>query len=495
MRSSKKTVSNKWFQIGLLAVTILTIILRFYNYGQRWGIAYDQAHDALVARYATATLNFPLVAPFSSGAQFQDSGIWYWFLMVPTFLFRDHMLAPWIFTAVFSIIFVLGIYYFACELIDEKFALLIGLIAAISTSEIGQATNLTLTCLMSIVSLGALFSANRYLNTKQAKYLLFFGLFCGLSPSIHLQGVLLIVLIPIFLVVAKIKDLKSISIIAAGFIIPFLSLIIFDLQNNFVNITGLINHLLYKQYQTSYDVLGRRWLTYILNFWPTSWSTILGGNFIAACLLIISSVYVFAEEIYKKTIKPFWIVTISSFLIIAILMRYVRNPLFDSYLNFLHPFVFLICAYAIYRVFAKSRIIGCLLLLIVLTSTLIRDVAEVTYPGNVTTLSTVKSLDSEINSKLGKKKITLYDLDYKQVGISLPLSLRLDVENRIDDAGAPIGIKVSDNSYYDHKIIANSSGFSIVDLTGSSAASLVAAGWHPIDASYIYNSTENWHKK
>lgn len=45
---------KKRFGILVLLIVALASFLRFYNYFSRFGIAYDQAHDALVARFAVS---------------------------------------------------------------------------------------------------------------------------------------------------------------------------------------------------------------------------------------------------------------------------------------------------------------------------------------------------------------------------------------------------------------------------------------------------------
>lgn len=488
------------FKILVFFVVVFAGFLRFYNYFSRFGIAYDQAHDALVARYAVESLSFPLVGPFSSGAQFQAAGVWYWFLMIPTFLFRDFFLAPWVFTTIFCTLFVLAITLFGAKLVDKKFGILVGLLAAISTSQIGQSTNLSLTALMSFVSLGAIFFIWKYIKDSKNINLFMLGFFVGLSPVIHLQGVLLVVLIPVFLIVVRPKQIKSYLYIALGICIPLIPLMVFDLQNNFVNVSGLLNHLFNKQYEVSYDVLGRRWLTYIFVFWPNAWANIVGGYMLISYITIGSIAFVIVKKLFKfKNFEKVWLIISITFLIDVCLMRYVRSPLFDSYLNFLHPFIFLLTSYAIYYLIRKKWIIGILLLVIVVFGSLYRDIGEVSYPGSYGTSTAVTKIYNLIYKKYPNKKFDFYDYEYKQAGLSLPLVLRMDVAEKTDNRGIKIGlISIQDEASISGKfvkLIGKSGGLVIVELIGSESGKLQKAGWHPVNPSYIYDSTENWYKK
>ncbi len=59
-------MNKKTFFIILFCITALGFFLRFWNYSGRYGLAYDQAHDAIVAREAIREGKVPLVGPFSS---------------------------------------------------------------------------------------------------------------------------------------------------------------------------------------------------------------------------------------------------------------------------------------------------------------------------------------------------------------------------------------------------------------------------------------------
>src|SRR6185503_15933229 len=101
-----KLDSKNFFVIGVFAVILLATVLRFYNYDLRWQLAYDQAHDALIARYAVAQMQLPLLGPFSSAGAFQTGGEWYWIVMLGTILFPFTVNGPWIFMTFLYVLFV-----------------------------------------------------------------------------------------------------------------------------------------------------------------------------------------------------------------------------------------------------------------------------------------------------------------------------------------------------------------------------------------------------
>lgn len=486
-----KKIKAKWFYLSLLIIVILASFLRFYNYSARWGIAYDQAHDALVARYAVETLSIPLVAPFSSGAQFQDSGIWYWFLMIPTFLFNNFLLAPWIAVTLYCIAFVLVVALVGAKIMNKQFGLICGLFAAVSTSQIGQSVNLSLTALMSLVSLGAIYFAYLYLKDNRNIYIFLVGFFVSLALSIHLQAVLLLVFIPIFLFVAKVKDIRLYLLLLVGFLIPLTPLVIFDLKYRFVNSSGLLGYLLRGQ-EVSYEVLGRRWLTYLSVFWPSSWAIIIGGYSLVA-YIIFAAILATLVRIHKK-IEPIWIIIILTLIVDVVLMRYVKSPLFDSYLNFLHPFVLLTTAYAVYMVIKFKKVLGILLFLLIVGTSLYRDYGEITYASRWTE-STVLKLQSIIYKNYPGRKFDFYDYKYDTADKSLPLVLFMDVDKKTDRNGIKIGIMAEAVATLsaEPKRVGAADGHTIFELA-SSSAKLQKLNWAPINPDAIYNSTENWYK-
>src|SRR3989338_5083739 len=146
-------VKKHYFYILLFFILILASFLRFYNYNNRWGLAYDQAHDVLVARYGVQNLKIPLVGPFSSAGPFQTGGEWDWFIMLGTLLNFNSVIAPWIFLTFISVVFVALISLFGKEFKGSVFGLLLGFITAVSPAQISQSTNLTNQSLLALTTL------------------------------------------------------------------------------------------------------------------------------------------------------------------------------------------------------------------------------------------------------------------------------------------------------------------------------------------------------
>lgn len=482
------------WKVLLFLIVLLAAFLRFFDYGNRWGLAYDQAHDAILARYAVNNFQFPLVGPFASGAQFQTSGIWYWFLMAATVVYQNSVLTPWVIVSISYVGFVFLMVLIGKELINKEFGLLTGFLTAISTAQITQSTNLTLTAPMCFVSALAILSIIKYSKTPHKKFLFLLGLSCGLAPTIHLQGVLLVLLLPVFVVFFKIKNPKLLGIILIGILLPLIPLLIFDLKNNFVNSLGLLNYLLVAQYKTSYQVLGRRWLTYLTVFWPKSWALIIGGYSIIAYLSVFIFAVALVNKFLKKDLNKVWLTLVVSFAIIIVAMRYVRNPLFDSYLVFLHPFILLFTALAIFWLYKKNIYLGLLFLAVISIGSFRQDYLSIAGATNNTYIQAQK-METVLVNNAPNKKFTFYDFRYRTSSLSVPLTMLLYKDNKISDNGIKVGMLYSTVSAKPifPKIYGGKTGYQILNLNSSTSAELLKTGWILTNPSKIYNSTENWY--
>ena len=382
MKKIRLLLGSHWFVICLLSILTIATILRFYNYENRWGLAYDQAHDAIIARYALENHKIPLVGPFSSAGPFQTGGEWYWFIMAATVFYPNAIITPWVVLTLLHALFVLLIILVGKELVNEKFGLIVGLLATVSTAQIAQATNLTNQSPLAIIALFAIWTMISYVKTKKLKYLFLLALFVSLASTIHLQGLALIILVPITIIFTRPPLIKGIIVLLLGIFIPLIPLILFDIQNNFVNSHSMLKYYLYDQYKISLDVLGRRWLTFIGIFLPNSWSHIIGGNLILGYIVMILSGFAIAYNFLKSQLSKEWYILVISFLGMLVLVRYTRTPIFDSFIVFLHPFILLFTALAIFSIYKKNVAIGLSFMFLIVIGSLLKDIREIKLATN-----------------------------------------------------------------------------------------------------------------
>lgn len=470
-------------------------MLRFYNYENRWGLAYDQAHDAVVAQYALEAHKIPLVGPFSSAGPFQTGGEWYWLIMTAIALYPSAVIAPWIFLSLTYVLFVYIIILVGKELASNRFGLLIGLLAAISTAQIAQSANLTNQTPLAIISLFAIWTMIKYVKAKKIKYLFLLAFLVSLAAAIHLQGVLLFLLPFSLLLFSGKPSIKNIGTLLIGLSIPLIPLLVFDAQNNFINSRNMVQYYLYDQYEISLDVLGRRWLTYAGIFWPKIWGHVIGGNTITGYILTTGVLFITFYTFIKKRIQKEWSILLISFLVSVVALRYTRTPLFDSYFVFLHPFIILLTGWLMYTVYKIKKVFGIALLTVILTGSIIKDIRLIVSAENYTDFQ-VKNWIRTLMPQFPNNKFAIYDHKYRTVGKSLPLVLYLNTDKKISDNGLKIGMVLATTSgQFKQPIVAgNNTGYQILDLSSSTSAQLKNEGWIFINPSAIYKSTEEWYK-
>ncbi len=482
------------FKICIVLIIFLAMTLRFYGYEHRWGLAYDQAHDALVARSALSQHKIPMVGPFSSAGPFQTGPEWYWLIMLGTFLYSPSVISPWV---LLTVLFVVSIYFIikTGELMGGKrLGIAAGLIAAISPANIAQSVNMSNQAPLAILSVFSVWAAAKYFYSKKNLYLFILGIFIGLGVNMHLQGALLI---PFFFLVIIFKrpNVKDWLLAFLGLVIPFIPLIIFDATHHFINIRHMLTYYFHDQYNISLDVLGRRWTTYLKVFWIKSWSYIIGGNTIIGITTITTSFAVFIYLILKKCLPKIMIPIIISFIIAVIAIRYTRTPIFDSYLMFLHATVFLIVAFAVITVFNKNKIIGIIFLSIIVFGSLQKDVEEIKN-GTNNTAGTMKTWTNLLTNKYPGQTFAIYDYKYNTVSLSAPLSLYLSALSKSQDNGRKIGvilIRLENKAQFQHPALwGEKYSYQLYDLSSSSSGELSKEEWVPVTSNSVYHATEEW---
>lgn len=488
-------IKKNWYGIAVLCILLFAAFLRFYNYENRWGLAYDQAHDVLLARYALENYKIPLVGPFSSAGPFQTGGEWYWIIMAATAVYPNAIITPWIAMTLLSLVFLYVLVVVGNEIAGKQFGLMLGVLSAVSTAQIAQSVNLTNQTPLALVSLLAIWSMVCFVKKREEKYIFFLSLFVSLAASIHLQGASLAILIFATLVLVGEYRKRFLLFVFLGIMIPLIPLIIFDLQNNFINSKGFFQYIFHDQYKISLDVLGRRWLTYAGIFWPNAWTHVVGGANILGYVEIIVLTLVVLYSFFKKTISKTWLIITVTFLFIVVLLRYTRTPLFDSYIVSLHPFILLLTGWAVYTIVQRRRYVGALLFILVVAGSVFKDLGELAGGGNYAAIEASERLHV-LSQKYPDETFAVYAYHYKWADKNAVLSLFLDANKLIDDHGRRIGVVVATVSGEFRYLIllGEKTGYQLLDLQSSTSAQLAEGEWALMNPSEIYRATQEWYK-
>lgn len=484
------------FGVSIFLILLLAFILRFYNYENRWGLAYDQARDVLVAREALKEHKLPLIGPFASAGQFVYGPQWFWILMLMVGVYPNAIITPWIIQTILYVAVVLLIIIIGIEIENKLFGLLLGLLIAISPSEIDQSTNLTSPSMVGIFAALTVYFFIKYIKTRKKRHAFWMAFMIATSINIHFQAIGLLAIIPAIFIFDTKRSIKNIFILFIGIIIPFIPLIIFDLTNNFFESRNMLQYYFHDQYKISFDVLGRRWLTYAGVFWPNVWAYTIGGYSVVSYIEIICLSLVVLYGLLKRSILKIWWIIIISFLSMFVLIRYTRTPLFYTYLTSTHIFIIMLSAWAIFSVYKKNIFLGLAILIIVVTGSIYKDILEIKGATNYTSFRADGWRNLLIRT-YKDKKFSMYDHGYRSTSSSLPLVLFLDEKEKLSDNGYKIGFGSKPHvSIQAHKEIkGNKIGFVLRDLNSSSSAQLKEEGWSFINPSQIYKSTVEWYKK
>lgn len=451
-------------------------------------LAQDQSHNALVARYALQTGQIPLVGPFSSAGPFQTGGEWYWLVMISTAIYPFSVITPWIMSVVLSLVFVLLILHVGRELIDRKFGLILGILAAVSTTQLEQPANLTNQSPQAFFSLIVLWMSIKYIRNKRSKYLFVLGLCASLAATVHLQGAALFAIPIVTFLVVGLPSLRSLLYLAIGSFIPLVPLLIFDLQNDFVNSKGISSYYLVEQYRISYEMLGRRWLTYVLQFWPEQWSYIIGGflafGYIVPGLIVLATIY---KAVTKKLSKE-WLVMIISTGVMIVALRYVRTPIFTSYIMFLNPFVIILTGWIVYLTYKIKPYLAVILLILIVIGSLWNSKAAL-QGGLTHSYYESKYWEKVLEEKYPGQKFAIHDYKFDTDGRASSFALVLFVDGLVSDDGVKIGVAKGENKL--GIVINKSFGYVIVDIN---EVKVEGDDWGFINPSRHYDASQNWYQ-
>lgn len=496
MNTYKKYISQHWFGISVAIILLIATVLRFSNYEERWGLAYDQARDVLVAREALKTSSLPLIGPFASAGQFVYGPQWFWVLMYMVSVYPYAVMTPWIIQTFLYVGIVWLMILIGKEIEGKRLGLIIGVLTAISTAQLGQSTNLTSPSMVGIVSVASLYFFVKYIKSGSKTYAFWMSFLIATSFNIHFQAMGLFLLIPIAFVLDSSRSLKKISYLFLGVFIPFIPLIFFDVTNKFFESRNWIEYLTYGQYQI---FIPNRWLTYAGTYWPNAWSRIIGGEgyvgYGIIVLLIVFVVYAFFSKKLTKNI----LAILLSFFFIFLMLRYYRGERFDSYLVFLHPLVLILTGWMISQAFRLNRIVGLILIFAITIFTIRKDFDLIKNSGNFTRIQAA-DWQKLLTQKFPNSKFAVYDYNYKLGNKSFPLVLYLENSRLIDDKGIKVGLVVRtskmNNMIAFHSVIGGDrGGYEIFNLNSSSSAELSKEGWAFVNPSQIYKSTVMWYKK
>lgn len=473
------------------SIIILAGSLRFARYTDRFGLAYDQARDAIVARVVLSGKPIPMVGPFSSAGNFTTGPVWYWYVVTATALYPGAVLTPWIVLTASYLGLVAVLMSVGLMIGGVPMAFILGLFTAVSPAQINQGLNLTNPSLVAICSTLALWSGVWYLKSGKTLPLSLFGFALGSAVTAHYQSAL-IGIFALAVLALKRPKLKQFLLFVLLLAVPAIPLVVFDLTHGFYNFRGVMDYLQYGQFKV---YIPNRWLTYGGVFVPYLWGHVIGGE-PGKFILIATTGIASLIAITKRQWKPSMVSVIGSFLAMILALRYYRGERYESYFVFLHPFILTISAWACYSIWTKQKIVGALLVAFIAIASLIPTVQSIQTSYNHTNHQ-AQSWAKLLMETYPGEQFRIYDYLYRSPNQSFPLVLYLSHAGKLSPEGRNIGFgtPLIEEKIHHTQVPNNEYGFDLWDLSASTSAQLGEAQWALINPEQIYEGITQWFNK
>ena len=294
----------------LILVVLFGILLRFYNFPKRYGFDFDAARDSLVASLFLEKLSFPLTGAASSVAPFNFGPWYYWGLIIFEKIIPIY--GSWILIGIISVLTIIVAYKIGERLENKNFGLILAGIFALSPSQITLSTTLSNPSIIPFFSGLIILFFVSYLNTKKSVHVFLMTLFLSMGITIHFQLAGFIIFPALIFLFYK-NRFKNILSAALGFLIPLIPIAIYDMNNNFYNLKGLIFYLTQSRENV---YVANRWLFYVRDFWPKFLSETLGLNLIISVLIVASLGFLFLYMGYKKLLSKKHFMIILAFILV-----------------------------------------------------------------------------------------------------------------------------------------------------------------------------------
>ncbi len=483
------SAKKQWYSIAFVVIIAITVFFRFYAYERRWGLAYDQAHDALIARYALSAGKIPLVGPFSSAGPFQTGGQWYWIIMMCTAIFPYAVVTPWVVMTALSVVLVALTMFFGNAFINKKYSIVLGLIAATSVAQSTQSVNLTNQTPLALVAMMSVICGVLFLRTQKLKFILLTAFFITSEALIHLQGVMLVPSLLLLFLLSKRKDIYVIFSIILGGFAALVPILLFDVRYGFINSKGFISYFVTPN-PITYDALGRRWLTYMGTLIPHMWGLVSGGTIYIAWISIACAVLGIGWS--RKICRYHEGIWIGGSLLMAIIVtRYSKTPLYDSYFVFLHPFIFIGVSLGIYALLRKKFIIGIVCMSVVVLGNIFRWKTELQKSSNISAIR-ASYITNALYAKFPNQTFQIFDHNAAVPDMSSVLSLYIEAAGKSSPVGKRIGVKSSMDEVRYPMVVDSQDGLHLVDLDAIPATTSADMSWTPRSAKYFYDITQYW---
>lgn len=483
-----KYLDKKNLHIILLSlILIIGFFLRFFHYPNRYGFDFDASRDALISEHAAKNLSFHLIGAGSSLGNFYF-GPWYYFQLTIVRILPV-LYINWIYVGILSLLTVLVAYKLGEKIENKTLGLIAALLTSISLSQITISTTLSNPSLIPFFAMSSLYLFVKCLRDKYSELNIFiFGLVLGLGISIHYQMIDLLIILPMLWVLIRRKRIIAILLSLFGFVLPFIPLIIYDLTHSFYNIKGLTQLLINPQNNSG---ITDRWLTYIINFWPSFWARTIGIENIFSLLIIFIGLILGIYLLFKKKLDSTYLYFGIIFIFNFIQFRYFPSGRPIYYLYSLQILVILLTSFAIFMLtkikFGKE--LACIILFFIILNLIPKLIFQM---HDESSHVAVNEWVSKVLNDYPNQKIAIYTCGDSNLDKSNGMAYLLDSKNLIGASGIPVAIESKSCKVDNKKIILKLKDGDLVELYKNNAIN--KSGYIYVEPGEIFNKSYQLHK-
>lgn len=338
----------------ILWLFFISLFLRVFRLPHYISYHQDQVRDLYYIKEYFEQGKLILLGPKASVGNFFLPPFWY-YLMSFAYLFSKSPLAPAFLTAVLSSVTAVVIFLFVKKFFSEQLGFITAVLYAVSPLSIEYSRFAWNPNPIPLFVIFTFFFLYKFLFENDEKSLYWGTVSANLAFQLHYQGLVIFIFYFLTVLLSKkftLKKLFQYFLINFILVLPF---VIYEVQNNFKNTTGIINFLIASQTTVKLKFFG---VPFFIKFIIKDFSFFLARvMFFKNQLLGYLALFVFFITLGLKTLlikrqdryeKPLLFFLIFS----MIMLFFYKNSLIDFYLLFLIPIII------IYFVFVFRKIIG-----------------------------------------------------------------------------------------------------------------------------------------
>ncbi|MBI5045155.1 MAG: glycosyltransferase family 39 protein [Candidatus Levybacteria bacterium] len=471
-------------RVVLLVIFIGGVFFRFANTPDKFGFDKDPTRDALIAIHISDNFAFPLVGPHSGIGSF-SFGPWYYYDLGLFRILTAKLVPPFYFIPLYSIFFILGMYFLGKELKDEKLGVILAGLAAFTPAQTGPITGLSNPNLIPVHAvLSVLYFVFLLKNKLTAKKSLLWGLVMGVGINHHYQMLPLMIL-PLIGFFVK-REKKVIFLFFLTFFISFIPFIIFNILTNWSSFFGLIKYL-----GEGGVYIPNSWVIYLRDFWPLYLENVVGLNSkISLLLYLIVILFHFVLLIKKRLSREYLLLLLVGF-ILFVHLRYFKGTREYYYMFYFLPFILLYLGMFLRSLldFKKGFSVFIFICVILFANSI---------PVNISKLSSrIDQKESYENAKLLSnysfgKKISLYSCKEHSINIAEGTVYFLYTMKKLGDQTRVIYTGKMNECQIPKKSKSVTENF--YDVSSFNDREIKELGWRSISPEAIYHETTEWWK-